>query len=268
MSYKLYSTKSALSHNLSQWDQRTLDKELESLDTRMLTESIMRYLPANSRVIEGGCGLGAWCEWLKRHGHSVVGIEYFKEVVDQAKMLSPAVDIQQGDILKLDFPDDSFDSYVSLGVIEHFEEGPGQALNEMHRVLKDEGLAFVTVPYENRIRNLIVHPLRSLLKLIQNLSGKETYFWEYRYTKKELADALSSAGFKVLHVGYDDYIPEEKLRHIGIWADFFFLRGNRNISFSLNPLGLLLLKIMRMLPDGVHSAGILIIAKAVKVKSG
>ena len=55
----------------------------------------------------------------------------------------------QGDILDLKYPDAHFDAYISQGVIEHFEEGPQQALNEAWRVLKPDGLAFITVPYLN-----------------------------------------------------------------------------------------------------------------------
>jgi len=44
-------------------------------------------------------------------------------VVEKAKEFDPDLPIVVGDVQNLDYPDSSFDAYISLGVVEHFEEG-------------------------------------------------------------------------------------------------------------------------------------------------
>jgi CheY-like chemotaxis protein len=47
------------------------------------------------------------------------------------------------DCAKLDFPDDSFDVVISWAAVEHFAGGYLQALREMKRVLRPDGLLFI-----------------------------------------------------------------------------------------------------------------------------
>ena len=52
----------------------------------------------------------------------------------------------------------SLGAYISLGVMEHFEDGCAAAMAEAFRVLKPGGLMFFTVPLENPFRKLFAHP--------------------------------------------------------------------------------------------------------------
>jgi SAM-dependent methyltransferase len=56
-----------------------------------------------------------------------------------------AVDIR-GDLLRLPIKDESVDTIICTGVIEHVCE-PDLAVNEMHRVLKSGGCAFIETPF-------------------------------------------------------------------------------------------------------------------------
>ncbi|OPX25693.1 MAG: hypothetical protein B1H05_03480, partial [Candidatus Cloacimonas sp. 4484_140] len=114
------------------------------------------------KILEAGCGLGGWVIYLKERGYDILGLEYETFIIERSKQYDPEIPIIKGDINALDFPNDYFDSYISLGVIEHFEEGPQKALSEAYRVLKPNGLAFITVPYLTVLRKLIAHPLREI----------------------------------------------------------------------------------------------------------
>jgi SAM-dependent methyltransferase len=77
----------------------------------------------------------------------VVGIDLDSSIFDPAA--GQAVDLRIGDATRLDFNDDQFDLVYSFHVLEHiplFRE----ALSEMARVLRPEGVLFVGVP--NRAR--------------------------------------------------------------------------------------------------------------------
>src|SRR5512138_257224 len=160
MSYKFLSFRREDVQTIAQWDSRTLAGELESFPSRTLAGVLKKFLPGKKlRVLEGGCGFGAWCVWLEQLGHDVIGLENNEKVVAAALRNKPDVAVRQGDILHIPYPDGHFDAYLSLGVIEHFEEGPGKALAEARRVLKQGGLVFITTPYLNNMRRFISHPV-------------------------------------------------------------------------------------------------------------
>lgn len=269
MSYKLFSFKTGAEHDLDQWEERSMHGELESFKSRTLVGIFDKFMQGRTlRILEGGCGFGAWCIWFQERGHDIVGIEYDKRIVERAHAFDKDVPVVLGDITDLKYPDSSFDAYISLGVIEHFEHGPEKALAEAHRILKSGGLAFVTTPYLTIFRRLVAHPMRSLYFLMRALRGKPKYYWEYRFTKKELRTYLEKAGFDVIYTDIDDYVPGEKNRHIGLWADFFFLREKSGEIWELNGVGKFLLKLLRMFSPWLFCSGVQMVARAVKPAVG
>ena len=265
MSYRFLSFKSGEEHDLQQWDNRSLAGELQSFEGRTLTRIFDQFINGKKlSILEGGCGFGAWCEWFQQHGHHVIGIEYDEHIVAKAKEFKPDVAVELGDITRLSYPDNSFDAYISLGVIEHFEHGPLAALEEAQRILKPGGLAFVTTPYLTVLRRLLAHPIRSLYFLIRRLRGQQNYFWEYRFTKKELQRFLEDAGFEIIYSDIDDYEKHVDDRHIGLWADWFMLRKPGGEIWELNGLGKGILKIMRGLPAAWYCSGLHLVARAKK----
>ena len=265
MSYKLLSFKTTEAHNVEQWQDRDLEGELRSFDNRTLVRIFNQFLNGDRlEILEGGCGFGAWCEWFQKQGHRIIGIENNQAIVQSAKEFKSSVSVEQGDITDLGYPDNKFDAYVSLGVIEHFENGPRAALKEAHRILKPDGLAFVTTPYLSPLRRLIAHPIRSLYFLIRKLRGKPNFFWEYRFTAKELCSFLEEVGFEVVHKDIDDYESKVRNRHIGLWADWFFLRKRGGEIWELNGLGQFMLALLKLTPANWYCSGLHLVARAQK----
>ena len=81
----------------------------------------------------------------------------------------------------MSFTDDTFDAYLSLGVIEHNVDGPQNAISEAFRVIKPGGHFFVSTPCNNIFRKIFNHPLRDLLNIFYRLRGRKLYFVEYRF---------------------------------------------------------------------------------------
>jgi len=113
-------------------------------------------------VLDGGCGAGRTSIAVSRmvkHG-KVVAFDRFDSnyIQDGGRALleqnlksagvADRVEIRQGDLTKLPFPDMSFDATVSAHAIDHLGPGEKMALHEMHRVLKPGGrfLLVVWVP--------------------------------------------------------------------------------------------------------------------------
>ena len=87
---------------------------------------------------------------MNHWGYQAIGVDFAPETIAKIKEVMPNLDVRFGDVRALDFEDDYFDGYWSLGVIEHFWDGYDDILREMRRLLKPGGYAFVSFPCISR----------------------------------------------------------------------------------------------------------------------
>ena len=153
----------------------------------------MEYLPKDEPILEAGCGLGAWVIYLGDLGYDIAGIDNDAQVIGRLKEWRPSLNVSAGDIRGLPCETGSLGAVISLGVMEHFEEGCDEAMRETCRVLRPGGLFFFTVPLDNLFRKLVAHPLRALYLRWRAAHGDSIHFAEYRYTPgRSGADAGAS----------------------------------------------------------------------------
>ena len=162
-----------------------------------LSKAFRKYLPIGGKIIEAGCGLGQWVKVLRARGYDIEGVDFSRETIEKIEERDPMLPVHVGDVLDLSYPDDCFSGYISLGVVEHFEEGPKKALEEAYRVLEDKGILLISVPYFN--------PVRKLKSGIGYYRGmKEGAFYQYAFTKQEFIRMLEHLDFTVVStVPYD-----------------------------------------------------------------
>ncbi|MBL7199903.1 MAG: methyltransferase domain-containing protein [Anaerolineae bacterium] len=166
-----------------------------------------RHLRGNALVLEAGCGLGKYLVHLQRKGHRVVGVDLDQGALVRAHQYDNSLTLSAADVGCLPFPDAVFDAYVSLGVIEHFEAGFSTILDEARRILKPQGLIFVSVPYLHLLRRLgLPRPSDGLYRragsALLDANGPYCTFYQYVFTKEEMVQAIGDAGFVVLETAY------------------------------------------------------------------
>jgi len=167
---------------------------------------VQRFLPQlrpGARILDGGCGVGEWVEYLSNSGFDVVGMDISELMIARLKERLPGCKFIRGDIRHVDFPDASFDAYYSWGTFEHFESGLGECIQEAWRILKPQGLLFISVPYQNWWH--LFRDTRSLHKWDKAYDPHEGYdgewrFYQWRFTKPELHRELEMRGFHVLQI--------------------------------------------------------------------
>ncbi len=112
-----------------------------------LIENVMRAAyptPCADRVIlDAGCGTGAMSIRLKQWGR-VVSAD-FSPLALQFSRRRGLETLVCADAMRLPFSADSFDTIVSMDVLEHIPDD-ALALREFHRVLKPGGRVLLTVP--------------------------------------------------------------------------------------------------------------------------
>lgn len=108
-----------------------------------LIQTELAKLPAGARVLDAGCGTGFNVSRLHAQGFDVVGLEPAEGMRQVAQRENPGVEIVDGDVEHLSFPDGSFDLVLCIEVIRYFER-PDRALREIRRVLRPGGTAIIT----------------------------------------------------------------------------------------------------------------------------
>lgn len=186
------------------WGATTIQEELDNLGTYPEMVGLMhKYLPRDRIILESGCGLGKYVIYLRRSGYNIIGIDNCQGAIKKIKRYDIDLPVMVGDVEAQCFKANSFGAVLSLGVFEHFVEGPQKGLKELYRILKTSGILLMTGPYPNLMSALnILNKLRHY-RFLRKLFGKEIVlppkqFFQYEYTLTEIKDILGKSGFSML----------------------------------------------------------------------
>jgi len=191
------------------WSDSKISDKLLQIEDDELLPLFIKYLPLKGKILEAGCGLGQWVIYLRDREYDITGIDFAEQTVRTTKKYNNALPIEFGDVRMTRFENNYFDAYISLGVVEHFREGPGQALSEARRILKKDGLLFISVPVFNSVRKYAVcfeklYDFMKTNRFIRKMLGKkkeypEKHFIEYRFSIEEFETILNKSSFPIAH---------------------------------------------------------------------
>jgi len=172
------------------------------------------------KFLEVGCGSGVDSAALHRnYGTENYCLDFSREALKITRKNFDDVDLDahliMTDLENIPFPDRYFDVVFSNGVMEHYKN-LCKPLTEQRRVLKDEGILVIGVPY--------AYNLYQIKRAAKNIFCKWKYGWERGLTLSYLERALDIAGMEVVSHYYDShprlYLPS-------------FLRGGK-FNFIIN----------------------------------
>ncbi|MFN7209795.1 MAG: class I SAM-dependent methyltransferase [Aggregatilineales bacterium] len=183
------------------WQSTNFARELATLDYPRARELLDLYLPHLDRgapVLEAGCGPGHVVHYLRQRGYAALGLDYAPEALLPTRAQFPDLPLHLGDVHRLPYAANSFGAYLSFGVVEHFEQGPTEALREAFRVLKPKGVLVLTTPTPNFVDDL--RRLADRLIPSRRRRPPRAEYYETAYTGAQLADFCRAVGFRVLRV--------------------------------------------------------------------
>jgi tRNA (uracil-5-)-methyltransferase TRM9 len=129
------------------------------------------------------------------------GVDYSAEMLLLAKKYAEkykfTVNLQEADAQKLPYANDFFDFAIAVAVYHHIENEAGrmQALNELYRVLKPGGEAFITVWNRWQPRHWLQK--KSFMRP-WNTKEKTLYRYYYLFSYGELEKLVRQAGFELI----------------------------------------------------------------------
>ncbi len=111
-------------------------------------EMLLRFsqeIGGRSPVWDFGCGPGQTSAYLKDLGVDISGLDLSERILEQARAIRPDIPFHTGNILDLEFDDDTIAGVVAFYAIVHFtKEQVDTAFREIYRVLRPGGLFLLT----------------------------------------------------------------------------------------------------------------------------
>lgn len=211
----------------STWDQLSLEQMLQDIPSDALTGILAQHLRTHGPTLEAGCGMGRWVVHLNSKGSPTWGVDNSLIGLKKGLAHDPSLPFVAADVRYLPFPNGFFTNYISIGVIEHFIEGPDAVVQEASRVLKPGGIAFVSVPCQNTVRTARIKLSRlfSPKSVAQDPTGSHIeqpdHFFEYYFTPQELQSLLQKASLRVVAS-----IPMHPVYGLAVDFPIFIARGS------------------------------------------
>ena len=188
-----------LAHNYSKKLLNELDYKPN--DKLLLDNFCKTVLNHNNEAIalDIGCGPGHVANYMVNGALKTIGIDLSSGMIEQAKINFPHVDFQIANMLQLPFQDNSIDGIVAFYSIIHLEkEDIPKAIQEFHRILKNNGLIIISFHKGNEIRHM------EQLFDINNIN-LDFHFLE----DEDIIRELISVGLQIEQIHIRDHYPEE-----------------------------------------------------------
>lgn len=162
----------------------------------ILDSIVDRYYSQGKKIVDLGSGS---CEWNVRR-LPVIGVDLNRNMLEYAKSKGHLIDYKVSNIDAVDFENSSVDIIIISEVLEHIKDY-NNLINEIYRVLKPNGIAIVTVPYDTVIS--FWKPLFFIQCLIQGYIFGNKYYQNkcghvHSFSPQKVRNIFSSKGFSII----------------------------------------------------------------------
>ncbi|MEK6952244.1 MAG: class I SAM-dependent methyltransferase [Nanoarchaeota archaeon] len=161
-----------------------------------------KYCKNKGKVIDIGCGNARNIIPFAKLNFECYGIDFSEEMLKNAKDLANKnkikINLELANIIKIPYPNNSFDYCLHLASLHHLntKEEQFKSLQETYRVLKKEGLVLLTVWNKLQLKFLLKPKDTYVSWKINNKVYKRYY---YLFTYFELKKLIKKTNFKIIY---------------------------------------------------------------------
>lgn len=172
---------------------------------------IKKYLKKKGKVLDFGCGNGRLVDFLEETELNYTGVDTSQKLLEIAQKKYPNKSfVQIKNEGKLPFENNEFDMIFAIAVFHHFTpKMVDNALAEMNRILKDDGILVLTIWNLWNVKYL-KFLFKSFAKGNFNLSTKISFKYKdqtkwrfcYWWTKKKIQKKVEKFRFETIESGF------------------------------------------------------------------
>ncbi|MBI2691024.1 MAG: class I SAM-dependent methyltransferase [Solirubrobacterales bacterium] len=160
---------------------------------------------------------------LQREGSGDwLGIDLFTDEIAAWRAIDPALDLEVQNATSLPYDDNSFDTALSVSVVEHMGRGNDTtALREIFRVVKPGGMFYLTTMVAANSRDVFGGD-----EIYGNASERvddERVFFEHVYSPAEFAELTQEAGWITTELEYAVQTKPKIQDRFYRWAPFSYI---------------------------------------------
>ena len=171
------------------WVYDVFAKVINRKANKMLCAEVARWLSPDDVVLECACGTGLLTGVIAEGCKSLVATDFSMKMLKRAEKKFGRrgnVSFEQGNIMQLSYPDESFDVVVAANVI-HLLDEPYTALRELDRVCRPGGRLIIPT-YMNRTE-------RGTTNRVSGAIGKAGAEFKREFTLETYKRFFADAGY-------------------------------------------------------------------------
>jgi ubiquinone/menaquinone biosynthesis C-methylase UbiE len=180
----------------------TYDADAEPMTTihRRFVRRVVRASPVGGTVLDAACGTGKYFGIVLSAGRRVVGVDQSAGMLEHAGAKFPAIELIRSSLQELDL-ERAFDGVLCIDAMENVpQEDWPTVLSNLHRVLKPDGLLYLTVE-EHDQADLDAGYADAVARGLPVVPGEHTFggaAYHFVPTRQQVATWTAAEGLEII----------------------------------------------------------------------